>query len=346
MQIAVCLADVAHRRGDMKLAQAALQTTLGKSRPSPLPTRWLGDALLPLSWPVTHSRFEAVDEGAERYVALLAKAAREGPATPDLPAGSLALAFASRRSRHAFHARKQFELERAHYGDEWDPFGTPEVGATVIAEMAGLVGEWSPTTVGVDLLVASSSLRAAVWLWFDDDDRSLTVMRTALESIARSRTHRTNPDAYARLVGSPKATLASWADASAWQHLRALAGALGEYSHVSERSRWTGARNALVAHAMHRDRPEAEARRNVLEVVVALLGEETTASLETLDPLLADAWRASIEERGLMDVSASLAHIGSQLSTFPFGAPDQERADDIDPDWAFQYSDVAVDRTC
>jgi hypothetical protein len=344
LQISVCLADVAHRRGSGELFCAAIYATESRSWPVPVPKPWLGDALLPLSVEVVATRYEAIDRDARMYGLLLSTAARQALTAAPLPPGSPALAFASRRSRHAHVARQQFAIEQSHYGDEWNPRGTPEPAAVMVSEMAGLAGGWSSNGIGHELLVASSALRSALWLWLDDDDRSLTLLRTCLEATAQHRTRRVDPVQFARLLGNPKVSVAQWTKAAGWPHLGTLAGALGEFSHVSERTRWRGARGALVSHAADREHPAQEARRNVLEIMIALLGDETAETLDGHSPELANVWREAKGQSGLGNPTKLLAEVGERLAALSFGPTDADLAGEPSADWAQQYAAVAKSR--
>jgi hypothetical protein len=136
----------------------------------------------------------------------------------------------------------------------------------------------------------STSIRSAYWLWLEDDDRAMGVLRTTLEAAARLRTWRRRPDKACRLEASERTTPRDWLDAAGWRRLDALNRALGELAHARADSRWHGAR-ALLAHLQPSFSAEPPsiftARGFCLDTVVSLAARELVAITEAISPNVA-----------------------------------------------------------
>lgn len=112
------------------------------------------------------------------------------------------LNFMWHRYASATSAVKALESEKEQLGEDFNEASlTARSGRWVIlTEAASLVGKWVTNThVGNALSLIGSSLRSAYWLWLEDDDRSMSVLRSVLEQTARSRAWRLKPTKAAEL---------------------------------------------------------------------------------------------------------------------------------------------------
>lgn len=193
------------------------------------------------------------------------------------------LAFLSRRSRAARWAMIAFDLERDALGAEFDPTGLAgrENSYIIINETAALLSLWADGYVSDALAVASCALRAAYWLWLEDDDRAMVLARTVIEQAARLRTWRLKGDKAAVIEQrGERASSRDWLEAAGWRRLSILNRSLGEFSHATRRARWSDARAALIEMQIlnpeTKSPPEQTARGSALNEVAFAFGSELT----------------------------------------------------------------------
>jgi hypothetical protein len=184
--------------------------------------------------------------------------------------------------------------------------------------MLALLGSWSYRRKGVAiaLAVASSGFRSAYWLWLEDDDRAMGVLRVVLESLARVKTWTKNESRAKKLEGRSSTTPRDWLDAAGWRRLHALNLALGELAHTRENSRWGGARDLLVQLLPPEVPPELAPHRGrgfaletVVELAARLCLEVVALHSEELKVALADL----LESTGTLDGQVN-AHLEAWLS--------------------------------
>ena len=190
-------------------------------------------------------------------------------------------AFSSRRLRAISCAKTAFDSEMRELGDKFDPEALVRrsFGYTIIGETSALLARWLGGPRSDALATASCAVRAAYWLWLEDDDRAMIAVRTIVEQTARLRTWRNKPDKAAVLESrAPITSTRDWLEAAGWRRLSVFNKSLGEFSHVSLNSRWTGAREAL---SLIQDRdsesspePIKTARGNALNEAVFAFGSE------------------------------------------------------------------------
>jgi hypothetical protein len=266
----------------------------------------IGEAVMlkppgPLLWPVTYDLLDHPSRGLlSRTARTYWDSLRLGPADSQRRLQP-ALAFAERRSRALDRAQLSLELEEQLRGPI-EPFASSARLTPVVlaAEAAALAGLWKGGPTGAALLLASTALRGASWLWLEDELHAPGAMRSALEGAAQARTHRLKPDKASRLEAQGRrVTPARWIEASGHRRLALLNRTLGEFAHVGVVSDWTGAFETLVQihdgsdeHALHL------ARGYALDITAALVFEESIEVTRTLNPTIAQCFEAIAVEEG------------------------------------------------
>lgn len=230
-----------------------------------------------------------------------------------------ALAYLARRGRSARWARIAMEREREHYGNAFNP-GTlegREFSYIIVAETCGLVALWTEGHLADALSTAASALRAAYWLWLEDDDTAMSLARTVIEQTARARTWRLKPTHAQRLESKgPRTSSRDWLREAGWQRLSLLNRSLGEFSHIHQTSQYDGARQALVALQFDADVERstvtglATARGSALNRVALFLSHEIAEQLDIHAPQIAPAIRAQLL---MLDENAPDAEIERHL---------------------------------
>jgi hypothetical protein len=209
--------------------------------------------------------------------------------------------FGWHRFRRARAAQAALDKEKRLMPDQFNVHGLQHRVTIwgLVTETSALVGLWQPPgSRGDAALLAASTLRSAWWLWLEDDDRAMSVLRTVLEQTARLRVWRLKPAKALKLESH--STPRDWIEAAGWKRLAPLNTALGEFAHVTARSDWEAARMVLTDI---QDLPESDeapytARRSSLELVTSLLAVELCEQIQELSPTLADALRDLFHEVG------------------------------------------------
>ncbi|MFE5538123.1 hypothetical protein [Streptomyces sp. NPDC056492] len=201
------------------------------------------------------------------------------------------LFFYERRGRAARWAQKMLKMEEARLGDSFNLAGLTHRNTerVMAAEMAGIASAWlGDTPHGNAAAMCSSALRSAHWLWLEDDDRSMALLRVALEQCARLRVWTSKPEKAQKLEESPTATPKDWLNAAGWRRLASLNKALGEFAHFHARIRLGGAREILTKMQVNGDSPDAiyTARGHALDGVTALIMAESSSAVGTVSSIM------------------------------------------------------------
>ncbi|MFJ7181937.1 hypothetical protein ACIQXA_37575 [Streptomyces massasporeus] len=211
------------------------------------------------------------------------------------------LYFYERRARAANCAIKAFESEKKILKGEFnlDGLSSRSVMHVMAAEMAGMVSNWlGYTPQGNAAALCSSALRSAHWLWLEDDDRAMALLRVVLEQCARLRTWSSKPEKAARLESSASATPKDWLNAAGLRRLQALNRALGEFAHFNAKLRLEGAWDILVK--IQGDEESANslftARGHALDAMAALVMTEAIRCAESLSAAVARAFEQIADE--------------------------------------------------
>ncbi|WP_460854059.1 hypothetical protein [Nocardioides montaniterrae] len=248
------------------------------------------------------------------------------------------LAFLWQRHRAIQCAQHAIAHERDMLGEAFELDGlTGRAQAWIIlTEAASLFGRWAPSDERANAAaLVGSGLRSAYWLWLEDDNRAMAVLRAILEQTARMRVWRLKPGKATELEARPNTTPRDWLENAGWRRLGPLNRALGEMAHTKPGSRWSGAHKLLAQLQRGADEGQAiyTARGAAIDFVASLVAAEVLASLEEVSPTLASAFEGLFGEVGIRvadagsrDVQADFDHIWSQRIA-ELGAPDFARFD-------------------
>ena len=189
------------------------------------------------------------------------------------------LAFAARRYASVVTAQQSLKVESELLGGDFDVRTLTGRGAkhVIVAEVAALLSRWAQPrpALAASAALVSSTLRSALWLWLEDDDRAMAALRCTLEQTARMRACHTKPDKAAQLAARSATMPRDWLEAAGWRRLAALNRALSEYAHAHESSRWVGARRLLTMLQIDPgDNPLLTARGAALNFVTKLVARE------------------------------------------------------------------------
>jgi hypothetical protein len=245
------------------------------------------------------------------------------------------------RAQSSLSAVEAFEDERRQFGSafSFDPLRGREIHLTAVTEACSLISIWlGQTPAGNAAAVAASALRSAFWLWLEDDDRAMALLRIVLEQTARMRAWRIKPEASRRLEESLKTTPRDWLEAAGLRRLSALNRAVGELAHARISSRWIGARNLIIElqpHS-HPDKPNEQTGRGMaLQGVTLLLAREVALTAEMHSSVIGDAFREALQPEAFNGTSTDRAiedwidhiwsHRSSSLGESSFVGPASDR---------------------
>ncbi|MBE8519421.1 hypothetical protein ILP97_18230 [Amycolatopsis sp. H6(2020)] len=250
--------------------------------------------------------------------------------------------FLFKRAAAAAIALTAFDEEAKQLGRPVESLdlGDQQTRFIFVAETLALLSSWGyrQREVAIALAVASSGFRSAYWLWLEDDDRAMGVLRVVLESLARVKTWMKNESRAKKLEGRSSTTPRDWLEAAGWRRLHALNLALGELAHTRQNSRWGGARDLLAQLLPPEVSPELAPHRGrgfaletVVELAARLCLEVVAVHSEELKVALADL----LESTGTFDDQVD-AHLEAWLSrnwdnrNFDLGESDFVRPDGDD----------------
>ncbi|BAK33761.1 hypothetical protein MLP_07470 [Microlunatus phosphovorus NM-1] len=219
--------------------------------------------------------------------------------------------FCWKRLRSARWAISALDDERALLGDEFnlDSLSGRATKWVVVTEIASLASMWIETSEASSALaLCGTGTRSAYWLWLEDDDRAMAVLRCVLEQVARARAWRLKPEKARRLEDRPQTRPRDWLELAGWRRLTPLNKALGEFAHTLRDSRWGGARLLLADLQVDADPDRAPytARGGALELVLALLAMESHSWIAGLSENLASTLGEVFDSMGLMLDTATI----------------------------------------
>ncbi|WP_141722168.1 hypothetical protein [Micromonospora haikouensis] len=238
----------------------------------------------------------AVEQRAETYRAVL-QLEEIKDALSKTPNWLLAAdSVTERRGRATAFAREAFIHEAEQLGEDFAPhvLHARLFQYIAISEIAEISATWLTGPERDALMLAANALRSAWIMWLEDTDNSLACMRIVLEQACRARAWRRNAHRAARTEAG-RGTPTRWVEAAGWGRLSLLTRALGEFSHINSRIRWSGARDALAALLREGERyPELIARGHALDASALLLAHEVVTRLEQRAPSVAAAFREGV----------------------------------------------------
>ncbi|WP_131829105.1 hypothetical protein [Mycobacterium numidiamassiliense] len=115
----------------------------------------------------------------------------------------------------------------------------PQPPQILTAEFAALCAHWNQSRpqIAAAATQISSTLLSGYWLWLEEDDRAMGILRCTLHQAARLRLWHTNPDAAQELQTIPSTTPRRWRNVAGWSQHRSLDFALYDYAHANRESR-------------------------------------------------------------------------------------------------------------
>ncbi|WP_155726808.1 hypothetical protein [Mycobacterium avium] len=181
---------------------------------------------------------------------------------------------------------------------------TPVSPQILTAEFAALCASWnqSRTQIAAAATAISSTLLSGYWLWLEEDDRAMGILRCTLHQTARLRTWHTNTDTARALDTMPLTTPRRWMHAAGWSKFRSLDRALFEFAHANRDSRRDAAGILLEDHHNDPENPRSQrlARRAALDKVTTLAATETIKVVATHQSVaIANTMREALHECGL-----------------------------------------------
>jgi hypothetical protein len=180
---------------------------------------------------------------------------------------------------------------------------TPASPHILTAEFAALCALWNPSQpeIAAAATQISATLLAGYWLWIEEDDRAMGILRCTLHHAARLRTWHVHPDTAQALQSTSCTTPPRWITMARWSKFRTLDRALFEFAHANRESRLDAA--AILND--HRNNPENPitqrvARQTALDTVTVLAAAEILRVVAAQQsPAIADAMREALHQHGL-----------------------------------------------
>lgn len=242
-----------------------------------------------------------------------------------------ALSFVWHRSRYINGALRAMRVEKEMVGDDFDDQNLTSrwTSAMVVTEAASMSARWFTNDFMRDAGFAiGAGLRSAWWLWLEDDDRAMSILRVVLEQCARLRTWHLKPAKAQRLEDRGSATAPrDWIEAAGWKRLTALNRALGEFAHAMPRSDWSGARELL---SLLQDDPDLDpekaiytARGAALNMLTEIVADQIVETVRPLSFDVADTFIAAFARIGIelpLHAEARFNHIWGHRASAPVGA--------------------------
>lgn len=294
-------------------------TPLLSPLPERLPVQQLSEIPLPLSEPVATGlsaalvslvdrEFAAFDAPAELgplYTEYHTALADIGTAQRSTPQQLAELTFAAHQFSRllvAANARAK-DCEISDQRLKIHQHLLPASPYVLTAEFAALCALWNQSRPEIAAAAAqiSATLLAGAWLWIEEDDRAMGILRCTLHQAARLRAWHLHPDAAQALQSSPSTAPRRWITLAGWSKFRSLDRALFEFAHANRESRLDAA--AILND--HRNDPESlisqrVVRQTVLDTVTVLAAAETLRVVAAQQsPTIAATVREALHQYGL-----------------------------------------------
>ncbi|WP_157900601.1 hypothetical protein [Mycobacterium rhizamassiliense] len=316
MQMRLAAAALCHTRRDTDTAQAIVDAsgherpligyrsdTQPRRRKSELPQ--LTRALVPLT-STRSAALENIDHLSKLYTDYHTVLADRSHCQHRTPQELAHLAFTAHRFTRALVAQAAHTHDRqlADQRLQLHQHLTPTSPHIMTAEFAALCAHWnqSQPPIAAAATQISATLLSGYWLWLEDDDRAMGILRCTLHHTTRLRLWHTNPDAAHALQTTPTTTPSTWMHAAGWSQHTELDHALFEFAHTNRESRRHAARIHLDEHYPNCDNPLPQriARQTALDQLTALAATETMKVVAThQSPAIADTLREALHHHGL-----------------------------------------------
>lgn len=199
--------------------------------------------------------------------------------------------FAWHRARAIRVAQDALNHEKELLGDDFDIRSLTSRASrwVVLTECLSLLSHWNVhPEIRISAAVTGSALRSCYWLWLEDDDRAMSVLRVALEHVARMRSWRLKSEKSAQLHSSARSTPRDWLELAGWKRLRLLNRVLGEFAHAKDLGEWPALREILAELQMDVESSTAlfTARGSAIDFVSKLAALEYVEQVRRLSPAL------------------------------------------------------------
>src|SRR5271163_156915 len=171
------------------------------------------------------------------------------------------------------------------------------------AEFAAVCALWNQSRpqIAAAATQISATLLSGYWLWIEEDDRAMGILRCTLHHAARLRTWHVHPDTAQALQSTSSTTPRRWLSVAGWSKFRSLDRALFEFAHANRESRLDAA-EILDDHRNIPGSPTSQrvARHTALDTVTLLAAAETLRVVAAQQSsALADTMREALHQRGL-----------------------------------------------
>jgi hypothetical protein len=287
---------------ERRLCQHTSDIQLPVSKP---PVTRLTPALVPLV-DSEHATFTTVDDLWPLYTDYHAVLVARSPARQCTPQELAELAFAAHRfSRLLVTAAARAQDRKISDGRlKIHQHLTTASPYVLTAEFAALCALWNHSRPEIAAAASqiSSTLLSGYWLWLEEDDRAMGILRCTLHQTARLRTWHTNADAARALQTISWTTPRRWRNVAGWSQYRSLDRALFEFAHANRESRRDAAGILLDDHHNDPKNPLSQrlARQTALDKVTALAASETIRVVAAhQSAAIADTMREALHECGL-----------------------------------------------
>jgi hypothetical protein len=212
----------------------------------------------------------------------------------------------------------------------------PRSPQILTAEFAALCAHWnqSQPQIAAATTQISSTLLSGYWLWLEEDDRAMGILRCTLHQATRLRLWHNNADAARAFQTIPWTTPRRWRNAAGWSKHRWLDLALFDYAHANRESR-------IDAPHLFLDRyydyakdllSQRQARQIALDKVTALAATEIIKVVAAhQSPAIADAMRELLHQRGLNIQTTAARRQPNKHSSLQCTAHDTPAAHDTPP---------------
>ena len=188
------------------------------------------------------------------------------------------------------------------------------------AEFAAVCALWNQSRpqIAAAATQISATLLSGYWLWIEEDDRAMGILRCTLHQAARLRTWHVHPDTAQALQSTSSTTPRRWLSVAGWSKFRSLDRALFEFAHANRESRLDAA-EILDDHLDDPESPVSQriARQTALDTVTVLAAAETLRVVAAQQSsAIANTMREALHQCGL-DVPTNPARRQPNKRTSP-----------------------------
>lgn len=171
------------------------------------------------------------------------------------------------------------------------------------AEFAAVCALWNQSRpqIAAAATQISSTLLSGYWLWIEEDDRAMGILRCTLHQAARLRSWHIRPDGAEALQSKSCTVPRRWMTMAGWSKFRLLDRALFEFAHANRESRIDAA-EIFDDHCSAPESPTSQwaARQTVLDTVTVLAAAEILRAVAAQQSLaIADTMREALHLCGL-----------------------------------------------